>query len=162
MKTTEITTIVYEYNSVDELNAQDRNLIEKARQATKSSYAPYSGFQVGAAVLLANGEIICGSNQENAAFPSGLCAERVSVFAANAGFPDVPVIAVAVASFSGNEFTPMPVPPCGSCRQVMLETQERFKYPIRIILSGKDRIWIVEGIDKLLPLSFTSDCMKKS
>jgi cytidine deaminase len=156
MKKNEITTTVYEYDSVDELNEQDRKLVEKARQATKSSYAPYSKFYVGSAVLLANGEIICGSNQENAAFPSGLCAERVAVFAANAGYPDVPVVAVAISSFSGNQFSPMPVPPCGSCRQVMLETQERFKNSIRIILSGAEKIWIVDGADTLLPLHFTS------
>ena len=100
-------------------------LVNQSREAAKRAYAPYSKFQVGAAVLLENGEIITGTNQENAAYPSGLCAERVAVFYANSKYPDVPVIAIAVTAFTNNKFVQTPIPPCGSCRQVLTETETK-------------------------------------
>jgi cytidine deaminase len=125
-----------------------------AKKAVNRAYAPYSHFQVGAAVLLANGEIVVGSNQENVAYPSGLCAERTALFYANSQFPDTPVEAIAVAAYTNGDYTDDPVPPCGSCRQVILETQNRYAHPVKILLCGKNEIYCVPSIAELLPLSF--------
>ena len=154
MKKVEIVTTVLEYDSINELSQEEQNLINESREAVKNAYAPYSKFQVGSAVLLENGKIITGTNQENAAYPSGLCAERVAVFYANSMYPDVPVKAVAVSAFTNNEFTEKPVPPCGSCRQVISETETRFKKPIKIFLAGKTKIMVIENAKALLPLNF--------
>jgi cytidine deaminase len=143
----------------EELNQNEKKLIDEAKEATKRAYAPYSRFQVGAAVLLSNKEIITGNNQENAAYPSGLCAERTTLFYANSRFPDKTVEAIAVAAYTNNDFTDNPITPCGACRQVILETQNRYKHPVRILLYGKKTIYLIEKISDLLPLSFDSDCM---
>ncbi len=143
----------------EELSPQDRQLIEAAKQATQTSYSPYSHFQVGAAALLANGVIFTGSNQENAAFPSGLCAERTTLFSANAHYPDQPVLALAVAAFTGDHFLREPIPPCGACRQVILEIEDRFKHPIRILLYGTDGVHVVDSVQALLPFQFVRDTM---
>ena len=142
---------VYNYN---ELNLVEKNLIDTAKEAVKRAYAPYSRFQVGAAVLLANQEIISGSNQENVAFPSGLCAERTTLFYANSRFPDTAVEAIAVAAYTQGDFTADPVSPCGACRQVILETQNRYQHPVRILLYGKKAVYVIEQIADLLPLAF--------
>ena len=153
----EIPLKVYAY---EELNQADCLLIDKAKEMTYHSYAPYSHFSVGAAALLANGEIVCGSNQENAAYPSGLCAERTTLFYANSQYPDVAVttIAIAARNESGN-FVEQPVSPCGACRQVMLESQSRGSQPLRILLYGRKCIYEVDHVEDLLPLSFTAEDM---
>ncbi|MDR2805506.1 MAG: cytidine deaminase [Dysgonamonadaceae bacterium] len=142
---------VCDYN---ELNSVEKKLIDRAKEAVMRAYTPYSGFQVGAAVGLANQEIIAGSNQENVAFPSGLCAERTALFYANSRFPDTAVDAIAVAAYTDGDFTDDPVSPCGACRQVILETQNRYRHPVRMILYGKKMIYVIEQITDLLPLAF--------
>ncbi|HKK82462.1 MAG TPA: cytidine deaminase [Prolixibacteraceae bacterium] len=146
-----------ELSSIDELTTSDAYLVAKAREVTNNAWAPYSKFFVGAAVELANGKIITGNNQENAAYPSGLCAERVALFAANANYPNSPVKTIAITAFNKNGQTKTPVKPCGSCRQAILESELRFEHPIRLILDGEDNIHIIESIKSLLPLSFGKD-----
>lgn len=148
---------VFQYN---ELSEEDRKLIDMAKEATKRSYAPYSKFSVGAAALLANGEIITGNNQENAAYPSGLCAERTTLFYANSQYPDQAVKTLAIAARTENDFLDSPIPPCGACRQVILETEKRYNQPIRILLYGKENIYLIKGIEDLLPLSFSKKDME--
>ena len=154
MKIKKIEIQYTEANSLNELTSDDAFLVGKAREATNNAWAPYSGFHVGAAVLLENGEVVIGNNQENAAYPSGLCAERVALFAANANYPDSAVEAIAISARNKNGLVSEAVKPCGSCRQAILETEIRFEKPIRLILDGADCIDIVEGIQHLLPLSF--------
>ncbi len=141
----------------DELNDEDRRLLDIAKEMTQKSYSPYSHFQVGAAALLENGVIVRGSNQENAAYPSGLCAERTTLFAANANYPDVPVSALAIACFTNGHFTENPGTPCGSCRQVMLETEHRFGKPMRVLLYGSKEIYMFDNAADLLPIGFFSE-----
>lgn len=141
---------------MSELTDAERSLVELAIEATNRSYAPYSNFHVGAAILLKNGTTIMGCNQENAAFPSGICAERSAIFAAGAQYPDQPVIMLAIAARNEKgELQEDPVSPCGPCRQVIIETETRFKQPVRILLYGKKHIYVVDGIKQLMPLSFT-------
>lgn len=141
---------------MSELTDAERSLVEQAIEATNRSYAPYSNFHVGAAILLKNGTTIMGCNQENAAFPSGICAERSAIFAAGAQYPDQPVIMLAIAARNEKgELQEDPVSPCGPCRQVIIETETRFKQPVRILLYGKKHIYVVDGIKQLMPLSFT-------
>ena len=140
----------------EELSEPEQLLVEAAIEATKRSYSPYSHFSVGAALLLENGKTVIGCNQENAAFPAGLCAERTAIFAAGAQYPDVPITMLAIAARnSKGELTDEPISPCGTCRQVMIETETRFKHPIRILLYGRKCIYVLEGIKQLMPLSFT-------
>ena len=155
MKTTEIRIIVYEYRNIDELTETDRNLLNEARRITSMAYAPYSGFHVGAAVSLGNGKIITGNNQENSAYPSGLCAERVALFYANANYPESEIRAIAVSAAKNGILVNETVKPCGSCRQALAEAEVRYNHPIRIILDGKDSIMILQGVESLLPLSFS-------
>ena len=147
------------FAQMDELQTDDRELVEKAIAATNNSYAPYSKFYVGAALRLANGDIVMGANQENAAYPSGLCAERTTLFAANAQYPDQPVVALAIAARKGNRYLARPVSPCGACRQVISGVEERFGTPIRILLYGTEGTHVTEGIASLLPLRFTDEDM---
>lgn len=140
--------------TVDELSEVDRQLVEAAREATFKSYAPYSHFYVGAAVRLDDGTVVTGSNQENAAYPSGLCAERTTLFYANAQYPDHAVDALAIAARNDNGFIPTPVPPCGACRQVILETERRYDRPIHILLYGEQYTLVMDGVAELLPLIF--------
>ena len=142
--------------SYNELQPAEKNLIDSAKIACSRAYAPYSQFQVGAAVLLANGEIVAGSNQENVAFPSGLCAERTALFYANSQYPEQTVKALSVAAYTQGDFIDRPISPCGACRQVILETEIRFQSPVRIYLYGKVEIYIIEGIGDLLPLAFNT------
>lgn len=156
----EILSIKYQICQEHELGEDEKRLIEKAKAATLTSYSPYSGFAVGAAVLLENGEIISGSNQENAAYPSGTCAERCAMFYTNARYPETPVRAIAIAARkSDGEYTASPITPCGSCRQVLIETEHRFHQNIRIILYGTDEIYITEKAGDLLPFQFNGDSM---
>lgn len=149
-----------DFCSVDDLSETERKLVEKACEATKNSYAPYSKFNVGAAVLLKNGKIIAGANQENAAFPSGLCAERTAIFAAQANYPDQPITVLAIAARDANGLRNKPVTPCGSCRQVVLEVEERYKQPVEILLYGRSGIYRIKSIKDLLPLSFADSDMR--
>lgn len=159
MKNLTITATINEYQ-YDELTPTDKSLIDAAKEATGRSYAPYSHFSVGAAALLANGIVVTGTNQENAAYPSGLCAERTTLFYANSQHPDQAVLTLAIAARTEKDFIDMPIPPCGSCRQVILETEKRYKQPIRILLYGKQCIYEVHSIRDLLPLSFDSTAME--
>lgn len=159
MKDLTITAIikVYQY---DELNEADQSLMKTAMEATARSYAPYSHFSVGAAALLNDGTIVTGTNQENAAYPSGLCAERTTLFYANSQYPDQAVETLAIAARNERgEFLEEPIPPCGACRQVMLETEKRFKRPMRILLSGEKGIYELRSVGALLPLSFDASSM---
>ena len=140
----------------NKLIQEEKNLIDCAKNACSRAYAPYSQFHVGAAVLLANGEIITGNNQENVAFPSGLCAERTALFYAHSQYPEQAVKSIAVAAFTQGDFIDKPISPCGACRQVILETEMRSKSPVKIYLYGKSEIYIVEGIGNLLPLAFNT------
>lgn len=156
METKEIRIIVQEYASIDELPENDRKLLITARETTSRAYAPYSGFKVGAAVELGNGEIVEGSNQENMAYPSGLCAERVALFYAGSKYPDQPIKAMAITAVNQKgELAPVAAP-CGACRQVMLESEVRSETPMRLILDG-EKIIVLEGIGSLLPFSFSKD-----
>ncbi|MDR1368897.1 MAG: cytidine deaminase [Dysgonamonadaceae bacterium] len=146
---TKIVVCVYE-----ELNEIEKKLIDVAKEACQRAYAIYSNFQVGSAILLENKEIISGNNQENAAFPSGICAERTTLLYANSRYPDEKPVMMAIAAHTNDSFTDQPITPCGACRQVILEAENRYKIPIRILLYGKNQVYIIESIKDLLPLSF--------
>lgn len=145
---------------LEECSEVEKKLIEAAKSATKRAYAPYSGFSVGAAVLLGNGEIISGNNQENAAYPSGLCAERTTVFFSNAAFPDQQIEAIAVAAWHRGQFTNDAITPCGACRQVLLETENRFGTPMRVLMYSEEGIYVVNSVKELLPLSFGDEMLQ--
>lgn len=153
-------SITIGFCQTDELSEADQQLVERAKEATRNSYSPYSKFAVGAAVRLADGTIIIGANQENAAFPSGLCAERTAIFAAQAQHPDQPITAIAIAARNQNGLMPDPIVPCGSCRQVMTEIEDRYKCPIRILLYGTDGTYVINSVKDILPLCFVGDSMK--
>ena len=159
MRTREIQVLVYEYDTVSELPDADQNLLFEARKIAKNAYAPYSGFNVGASLQLENNTIITGSNQENAAFTPGMCAERVALFYANSAFPDLPVKTLAVSATNINGLLEDSVKPCGSCRQAILETEVRFNRPIRIILDGEKGIQVFEGVENLLPFAFRPESL---
>jgi cytidine deaminase len=147
--------INYDEFSYDELEESDLGLIDKAKESAKNAYAAYSNFRVGSCVLLKNGNILCGNNQENAAYPSGLCAERVVLFYANANFPNTVIDTLVIVVVNENgEIIDKPISPCGSCRQVINETENRFNHPIRILLVSKKSVLIFKSIKDLLPLSF--------
>lgn len=154
-------TCHYVLCTYDELTAADRQLIDAAKDATRRSYAPYSHFHVGAAVLLADGTVVTGTNQENAAYPSGLCAERTTLFYAGSTHPDTAVVSLAIAAFTDGAFTTNPIVPCGACRQVMLETEQRYNHPIRTLLYGTEGIYLIEGgTRELLPLTFNASFLE--
>ena len=154
-------TCHYVLCTYDELTAADRQLIDAAKDATRRSYAPYSHFHVGAAVLLADGTVVTGTNQENAAYPSGLCAERTTLFYAGSTHPDTAVVSLAIAAFTNGAFTTNPIVPCGACRQVMLETEQRYNHPIRTLLYGTEGIYLIEGgTRELLPLTFNASFLE--
>jgi len=141
---------------LEELTAEEQRMVQIAIEGTKRSYTPYSHFHVGASVLLNNGEEFIGCNQENAAFPAGLCAERTALFAAGAEYPDEPVKILAIAARgTDGELTEEPVSPCGTCRQVVIETETRHRQPVIILLYGRRCVYRMEGIRQLMPLSFT-------
>ena len=161
MKQKDILINYYEVDSIDDLENEEIELIKTAREITKNAYAPYSGFHVGAAVLLENGKILAGSNQENAAYPSGLCAERVALFYANSKYPDVPVKSMALCAVKHGNYFAEPVSPCGSCRQVILETESRFEKPVKVIMIGEKIIRIIDSAKALLPLSFDKKSLEQ-
>ena len=149
------------YDSIDELPEQEASLLKEAREVTQRAYAPYSQFRVGAVAKMKNGEIVSGSNQENASFPVGLCAERVLLAAASSLFPNVPIDTIAISYKSDHVSSDHPVAPCGICRQSFQEYEERFKSPIKLVLGGmKGKIFVIEKASQLLPLGFTSDELK--
>lgn len=150
---------VNEYERLEDLPQKDQDLVLAARETALNAYAPYSKFQVGAALLLSNGEMIKGNNQENADFTDGLCAERVALFYAHANFPGEPVTAMAVSAKNSHGVINGPALPCGSCRQVLIETESRYKQSIRLILDGAKKIMVVEGADNLLPFAFKPDSL---
>ena len=155
MKESDIRTLIHEVQ-MDELTSDERTLIEMAIEGTNRSYAPYSNFHVGAAIQLENGVRFIGCNQENAAFPAGICAERSAIFAAGAQYPDQPVTMLAItARGKDGEVIAEPASPCGTCRQVLIETETRFHHPVRILLYGRNRVYVVDSIKQLMPLSFT-------
>jgi cytidine deaminase len=157
-----IRVVVEDFSSWDELSKSDRDLLEQATLASEAAYSPYSGFRVGAAALLANGLVITGNNQENAAYPSGLCAERVALFYAQAQYPGIPVEAIAIFARSEEFKLEKPVTPCGSCRQVMAEYENRHGRKMRVIMgNGDGKVQIVKGIENLLPLMFMLEKLKK-
>lgn len=150
-----------EAESLQELLPEDKKLLETAKEAAEAAYAPYSHFHVGAAVLLANGKIITGNNQENAAYPSSLCAERVALFTASAQFPDTAVKSIAITAKSALTEIDSPVTPCGACRQVMIEFEKLSKNHIKVLMQGqKGNILISSSVEKLIPLSFDGDHLK--
>ena len=149
------------YNSIDELSEVDHKLMLNARSVTQKAYAPYSNFLVGAAALLENGEIVEGSNQENASFPVGICAERVLMSSAAMLFPNQPINTMAIAYHHLKGKSNTPVSPCGMCRQAIREFEERTKQPIKLILSGMEgEIYIIKDAKSLLPLSFNGEDLK--
>ena len=155
MKKLELKSIIKECQ-LEELCQEEQHLVKLAIEATDRSYAPYSKFRVGAALLLNNGVVVIGCNQENVAYPAGLCAERTALFSAGAQYPEVPVRTLAIAArTSDGELQDEPVSPCGSCRQVIIETETRFGQPVRLLLYGRKRTYVIDGIKELMPLSFT-------
>lgn len=152
----QITINYTEYTSLDELCPKDRELAHKAIEAMKGSYSPYSHFRVGAAVRMSNGEIVNGANQENAAFPSGLCAERTAMFYASAHFPDEAIEELALAGGTEKEICDTPATPCGACRQVMAQYQAKSGKPLAVLMIGAKRIWKFNRVEDILPLIFDS------
>ena len=154
MKEKTIPVTIFEVEDLNELDPSDQQLLASALQATSGAYAPYSHFHVGAAVRLSDGTIITGSNQENVAFPSGLCAERTALFYAQSQYPFLTVEAMAVTAKSDKGQTVEPVYPCGACRQVMLECQVRAGKAVKVIMGGQQKTQIVACVNDLLPLAF--------
>ncbi len=139
----------------DELSPLQRKLVDRAREATFRSYAPYSRFKVGAAIALSNGEIIAGANQENAAFPSSLCAERTAAYYAHARYPEATFEAIALAARDVNdEWVDVPISPCGACRQALVEYETLAGHGVPVIMAGRDKVYVVESVSSLLPFTF--------
>ncbi len=151
-----------EYKSVEELNKEDEELVTAAKKAAETAYAPYSKFKVGAAVRLDNSVIVKGSNIENAAFPSGICAERNALSNTASNYPDSKPVAIAVVAFTEDGITKEPVSPCGNCRQVIAEEEFRNNINIRVILCGANKIQVIEKGGDLLPLQFSRNYLKIS
>lgn len=155
MKKIEISTSAILFNSFSELETEDKMLMHKAISAREKAYAPYSKFSVGAALLLENGEIILGNNQENAAYPSGMCAERVAIWRAGSEFPEVKILKLAISAKSSNTLVDKPVGPCGACRQSLSEYEIKQKKPFEILFMGEvGEIVKVSSLNSLLPFSF--------
>lgn len=157
MEEKKITTTYSEFDSIEQLPMHLQNLLLRAREARLNAYAPYSGFLVGAASLLENEKIVIGNNQENASFPVGICAERVSLTSASAQFPESKILAIAITAGGKNNPTTSPVMPCGICRQTILEYETKFKNDIELVMQGNaGKIFLFKSIKQLLPLSFAS------
>ena len=155
MKKIEINTTFVSYQSIEELPQEIQSLMEQAIEIRKKAYAPYSKFRVGACLLLDNGQIVLGSNQENAAYPSGLCAERVAIFQAGAMYPDAKIVKMAISAASDTNQTTTPIPPCGACRQSISEYEFKQSYPIEIYFMGETgEVYKSDSIKNLLPLTF--------
>ena len=146
------------YDGFDELEQEDQRLMQSAFEAREKAYAPYSGFFVGAALLLENGEVITGSNQENASYPSGLCAERTAIFYAGARYPGMKIYAMAISAKAKDKPTTQPIPPCGACRQSIAEYEVKQKSPIRLLFMGSSgKVLESHSLENLLPLLFTQE-----
>jgi cytidine deaminase len=146
------------YNDISELEEKDAWLLNEARQITEQAYAPYSNFHVGAVAMLENGEIVAGTNQENASYPVGICAERVLLGSAATIHPGIAIKTLAVSYKSKETESDHPISPCGMCRQVLLEYETRSKKPIRLILGGQEgKVYIIRSAGYLLPFAFTSE-----
>ena len=154
MKVKNIIALVHEYKP-DELPSRYQDIVDAAKAATQRSYAPYSKFHVGAAIRLENGELVCGANQENAAFSVTECAERSACFYAASQYPGVPFKQIAIAAFTDGAFQKQPISPCGICRQALLEYESLHKGDIEVILYGDDAVYVLPNIRSLLPLCFT-------
>ena len=152
--------ITVEHLALEELSAEERQLVEAAIAATNNSNAKYSHFHVGAALLMSDGSVVIGANQENAVFPLGLCAERTAIFAAQAQHPELSMKMLAIAARNEEGLVKMPVSPCGSCRQVILEMEERYHQPMRILLYGTEGVYAVRSVRDLLPLCFVDESMR--
>ena len=149
------------YDSVDELPEEEAWLLKEAREVTQHAYAPYSHFKVGAVAKMKNGKIVAGSNQENASFPVGLCAERVLLASASSIFPKIPIDIIAISYNSDHVISDHPVAPCGICRQSLQEFEERLNSPIKLVMGGmKGKVIVVDKASQLLPLGFTSGELK--
>lgn len=159
MKEIKLETTITVY-SLAEVPDEELPLVRAALEATEQAYTPYSKFHVGAAVLLADGTIVTGSNQENAAYPSGLCAERVALFHAGHQYPNVPVVALAIAAATEGRQVES-ISPCGACRQVLLETEQRYNKPVKVLLCGTKDVWVAPSAASLLPLCFGKDSLFK-
>ena len=160
VKTNNITFSYKEFDNISELFTDDLELVEAAKEAAYNAYAPYSKFRVGAALRLESGKIICGANVENAAFPSGICAERSALSNSVSNHSNDKPVALAVAAMNEDGLTNEPVPPCGNCRQVIAEEESRTGNQIRIILAGKTKVFVIESISSLLPLQFNNRNLK--
>ena len=156
MEQKEIHITYSQFGSVEEMNAEDRELVSESIKAMSGAYAPYSHFHVGAAVRLSNGQIVRGANQENAAFPSGLCAERTAMFAASSKYPDKDMLSIAIAGGVHGRLGSTPASPCGACRQVMAQYQTKSGKPMSIIMVADGKILKFEKVDDLLPMIFNS------
>lgn len=162
MKEQQISFSYEEYDSINELNSADAQLLHKARATTKNAYAPYSHFNVGATALMQNGFFVNGTNQENASYPVGICAERVLLSSASSQFPGEAIDAIAISYHNENGVNNRPISPCGICRQSLAEYEERQKQPIRLILGGMEgKIIIIPKASMLLPFGFGSEDLKK-
>lgn len=163
MKKQQIGFELFIYENPDELSQSEQKLLSEAEQARENAYAPYSNFKVGAAVLLGNGEIVIGNNQENASYPSGLCAERVAVFQAGAKYPGTSIKAIAISATSKEYVVDSPAAPCGNCRQSIIEYEQRQKKPISIMLRGETGpIYKCSSVNDILPLAFSSSFLTDS
>ena len=163
MKKTQISFELSIYDSPEELSQNEQKLLHEAQEAREKSYSPYSKFKVGAAVELENGEIITGSNQENASYPAGMCAERVAIFYAGAKFPGVRIKALAISATSSNHVVDIPAAPCGSCRQAIMEYEQKQESPISIIFRGEvGPIYKCDSMGDILPLAFGSSFLGDS
>ena len=156
MEQKEIHITYSQFGSVEEMNAEDRELVSESIEAMSGAYAPYSHIHVGAAVRLSNGQIVRGANQENAAFPSGLCAERTAMFAASSKYPDKDMLSIAIAGGVHGRLGSTPASPCGACRQVMAQYQTKSGKPMSIIMVADGKILKFEKVDDLLPMIFNS------
>ena len=146
----------YKEYTFDELSGEDRQLVEAAVGAMRNAYSPYSNFKVGAAVRLSDGSIVIGSNQEDAAYPSGLCAERTAMFAASAQHPELDIRSLAVAGGLDGQLEEVPASPCGACRQVMAQYQRKAGAPMSVLVVGAECVWKFDRVDGLLPFIFDS------
>ena len=150
------------YDDINELTKEDGWLLNEAREVSKLASAPYSNFFVGAAAKLVNGEIVAGTNQENASYPVGLCAERVLLASASTLYPEIPIDTMAISYYTGNGNSKQPIAPCGMCRQSLQEYEIRVKKPIRLILAGfEGKIFVFEKASQLLPLGFTPEDLNR-
>lgn len=155
MKSIPLTVNIIEAK-VEELSPEEQALVAAARRMTYKSYAPYSHFSVGAAILLDNGQVVTGSNQENAAYPSGTCAERTAAYYAHAQYPDAKFVTIAIAA-RGTDSVEVadPIAPCGACRQALLEYEKLAAHDVKVILTGRDRVFILPSVRSTLPLAFS-------